>query len=285
MNKRFDRQIGLFGREGQMLIRNTNIAVVGVGGIGSHVVQQLAFLGVGRIVLIDPDELEKSNLNRLIGARWDDSIPGIKKVEIAKRMAGSINPEIDVNALPCDLKSKNAFKVIKQSNYTFGCVDNDGSRLILNELCAAFEIPYFDLASDIIPQKDVVYGGRVFVNIDNKGCLYCYDLISTKEASKYFSSPEKRKDCDAIYGVSENKLNGTGPSVVSIDGMVASLAVTEFMAMVTKLRNPYRLLSYHGHEGVIRRTTDEPLNQDCYYCKSLRGKKEHADVERYYRSV
>ena len=71
---RFDRNIRLFAREGQERVRSASIAVVGVGGIGTHVVQQLSLLGVGGLALIDPQEMDASNRNRYIGARYDDPI-------------------------------------------------------------------------------------------------------------------------------------------------------------------------------------------------------------------
>lgn len=280
---RFERQTSFFGKKGQNQIRDANVAVVGSGGLGSHVIQQLAFLGVGSLTVIDFDNLEKTNLNRLIGACHDAPIPGTKKVDIAKRLIDSIDQSIIITTVPDKLISKESFSGIKKSDYVFGCVDNDGARLVLNELCIAFEIPYFDLASDINEENGLTYGGRVFVNFDDKGCLYCYDLISIAEANMELSSPEQRKDHEKIYGVSMEDLDETGPSVVSINGVIASLAVTEFMAMVTELRQPNRLLHYSGHRGIVTKNIDEP-QRDCYYCNSVRGQHENANVDRYLES-
>lgn len=281
---RFERQIRLFGTEGQSRIQNVRVAVVGAGGLGSHVIQQLAFLGVGCLTIIDPDELEKSNLNRLIGARHDDPIPGTKKVDIANRLVDSISQSVKLYTVPKELRTKEAFTEIKKSNYVFGCVDNDGSRLVLNELCSAFEIPYLDLASDIIrDEHSLDYGGRVFVNFDNNGCLCCYKVISLSNASLELASPETQIDREKIYGVSQKYLDETGPSVVSIDGIVASLAVTEFMVMITELREPNRLLTYRGHLGIVNKSEDRPC-PNCYYCKSVRGRRDNTDIDRYYES-
>ena len=278
---RFERQIRLFGEDGQKRIHETCVTVVGAGGIGSHVVQQLSFLGVGYIIVIDPDELEKTNRNRLIGVYHDDPIPGTKKVDIAKRLIGTIDPSIRAENVSKELRTEEAFFKIKKSNYVFGCVDNDGSRLILTELCSAFEIPYFDLASDIIEEESgLIYGGRVFINFDNNGCLCCYNEISPSNANMELESEEARIDRNEIYGVSQEYLATTGPSVVSIDGVVASLAVTEFMVMITGLRTPDRFLHYHGHQGIVTIVKDEP-QPDCYYCKYIRGKYDSADVGRY----
>ena len=97
MNDRFDRQVRFFGLEGQERLAAAHVAVVGVGGLGSHVVQQLAFLGVGTILLIDAQELDLTNRNRLVSTREDDSIPGTSKVDIAERTAKAIDSSIVVD--------------------------------------------------------------------------------------------------------------------------------------------------------------------------------------------
>ena len=90
-----------------------------------------------------------------------------------------------------------------------------------------------------------------------------------------------RKDEEAIYGVPKNLLQ-TGPAVVSINGIVASLAVTEFMVSVVKLRRPNRLLYYHGHRGIVTISSDKPYS-DCYYCNYIRGRKDAAGVDSYWK--
>lgn len=280
---RYERQLRLFGEDGQEKIRESYVAIVGAGGLGSHLIQQLAFLGVGKFAVIDPDELQETDLNRLIGSRPDDITGRVKKVDIAKRLVHSIEPSADVAAIPKDLIDEVSFSAIKKASCVFGCVDNDGARLVLNELCTAFEIPYFDLASDIENKTGLVYGGRVFVNLDNLGCLYCYGLIDPLQARADLISPEAKMDETAIYGIPKESLNRIGPSVVSINGVIASLAVTEFMIMVVGLRSPNRLLQYHGQRGIVNLNLDKP-NPDCYYCGHVKGQRQNADVDRYWRA-
>ena len=76
MTERFERNTRFFGEEGQRILRETLVAIVGVGGLGTHVVQQLALLGVGELSLVDHEELDRTNLNRYVGARHSDPIPG-----------------------------------------------------------------------------------------------------------------------------------------------------------------------------------------------------------------
>ena len=73
-----------------------------------------------------------------------------------------------------------------------------------------------------------------------------------------------------IYGIPLEALDETGPSVVSINGVVASLAVTEFLVMTTGLREPNRLLSYRAERGIVNASQDAPRS-GCPYCTQYRS--------------
>jgi molybdopterin/thiamine biosynthesis adenylyltransferase len=279
---RFDRQMRFFGREAQERLAAARVAVVGVGGLGSHVVQQLALLGVGAIVPIDAQELDLTNRNRLVGAREDDPIPGTWKVDIAERSAKLIDSSIVVDKVSDSLVSEQDFAAVIGAHYVFGCLDSEGARLVLTELCAAYAKPYIDISSDILLGHPVEYGGRVCVAWDGNGCLSCMNLLDRAQAEAELAGPEERRRRAEIYGVPRELLDNIGPSVVSINGVVASLAVTEFMLAVTGVRPPNRLLTYQGRTGKVTVSVDEPA-KDCYYCKGLRGKGDGADVQRYLR--
>jgi len=273
-----------FGKEGQERLGAAKVAVVGIGGLGTHVVQQLALLGVGQLSLIDPQELDRTNFNRYIGIFYDDPVPGTLKVDVGARMVKKINPETRVVSIPDSLISQRAFEAIIASDYVFGCLDCEGARLILNELCAAYSKSYLDLASEIFPGNPPQYGGRVCVAWDGHGCVVCYGELDVAEAQTDLMNPEVRQDRNAIYGVPRGLIGDAGPSVVSINGVIASLAVTEFTLLVTGVRTiPKRLITYRAHTGGVSVKTDDP-EPDCYYCVGLRGKGDAADVQRYLRS-
>ena len=83
---RYDRQVRLFGAEGQARLKAMSVAVVGVGGGGSLIVEQLAHLGVGEIIAVDFDRVAEHNLSRIVGARAKDGRRGTKKVEVARSL-------------------------------------------------------------------------------------------------------------------------------------------------------------------------------------------------------
>ena len=115
--------------------------------------------------MIDSEEVDETNRNRYVGLRHDDPVPGISEVDLGRRLAGEMNSDVEAIAIPDSLCSQPSFDAIIKSDYVFGCVDNDGARLILNELCLAYTKTYFDLASDIV-EGGKNYGGRVCVAQD-----------------------------------------------------------------------------------------------------------------------
>jgi hypothetical protein len=277
---RFDRNIRFFGADGQAKLRNGHVAVAGCGGLGQHVIQQLAFLGVGKLTLIEDEALSRSNLNRYVLARHDDPIPGTDKIDNALRAISAIDPSIEVTPVRNSVRSHEAFEALRPVHSVFGCFDNDGARLILNEYAKAYSKEYYDLASDIEQDAGLRYGGRV-VRVDHTpGCLVCLEHIDLAAAREDLESEAARRDRAKIYGVAAAQLDEGGPSVVSINGVVASLAVTEYMVGLSGIRPPKRLVVYRGDRGIVTTGVVESPSS-CYFCKTLAGAGASAGVERY----
>jgi len=272
------RSIAFFGDEGYRRLRETTVAVVGIGGLGTLVVQQLALLRVGKLIVIDAEDIDTTNRNRYVGVLDDDPIPGTPKVEVARRLVVGISPGTEVVTIQKSVVSDEAFDALEGASHLFGCVDNDAVRVILTEFAAAFRIPYIDAATEIISGDDRLrYGGRVVVAWDGHGCLSCFDELDHANVRKHLTSETGRRDEEAIYGAARSALGGSGPSVGCINGVVASLAVTEFMLAVTGIRPANRLLRYRADLAVVTRSTDPPP-ADCYYCAALRGQGNAAPV-------
>jgi len=282
MENRFDRQIRLFGEAGQEAIRSTRVAVVGTGGTGSHVVQQLAYLGVSTFGLVDMDRADRTSGNRLIGASEADVENRRFKVEIAEDLISSINSSAHIDKLAQSVISEAAFDLIQGADFVFGCVDRDSVRVILNELCLAYERPYMDLATDVDPENPRNFGGRIVYSAGGQGCLHCWEELDSMSVDADFSSDARRRDDEAIYGVHRSALRATGPSVVSINGVIASLAVTEFMVGRTGIRPPSKRITYRGTWGKVF-TDEEAPDTPCYYCKGIFSTAERSDVRRYIR--
>ncbi len=277
---RWDRQIRAFGEEGQRRIASTRVGVVGVGGIGSQIIQSLGYLGVEVITILDHDHVDITNLNRLVGAGPADAEQRVLKVAVAQRLLRQINPSIKVHALPYNLRTRQSIEALLACDIIFGCVDRDGPRLILTEVAAAYEITLIDAATELgDPAKDPeAFGGRAVVARPGHFCLFCANQIDADLAKWELLSPSEKESRAAHgYGLGPEV---PAPSVISLNGIVANLAVTEFVMLRTGLREPNRMVTYKGMRGVVTRTTDDH-RPDCYVCGYLVGQRERANVFRY----
>ncbi len=278
--QRFDRNVAFFGEAGQRKMRAMSVAVVGIGGLGTHVVQQLSLLGVGGMVLIDGEHLDPTNFNRYIGVRETDRGTKTQKVDVGERLALCIDRSIRIRKIAATFVCEMGFQAIRDVDFVFGCVDSDAARLVLNEVCSVYERPYIDLASDVVLGEPLRYGGHVCTNLGGDGCVVCLDLVDPAAASRKLATVEELRDRRHIYGVDVETLDEGGPSVVSINGVVASLGITEFMVAATGLRAPQKVLRYRGHLGVVT-SFGESASAECYYCKEVRGHPDTAGLERW----
>jgi molybdopterin/thiamine biosynthesis adenylyltransferase len=252
---------------------------MGVGGLGSIVIPEAALLGVGAIAAADRQDLSESNRNRYFGAWHSDPVPGSSKVELARRHVHLIDPDIEFTAIHDDILSAPALDALKAADFVFGCVDDDGVRFFLNEACLAYEKTLIDLASDVPePRK---FGGRIAITTGDHGCLHCLDLLAPDEVRRSLSSRELLENEASVYGVSVASLSETGPSVVSMNGVVASLGVTAFMKLVTGMGLPYTVQTYRGDFGTVTRMLGQP-SKECYYCSAVRGLGDRAGLDRYF---
>ena len=277
-DQKYNRQIMWFGVSGQAKIEQMRVAIVGAGGTGSHVAQQLAYLGVRDFLVIDADEVSKTNLNRLIGA--NDQDVGKFKVNVAKRHIEYISPTAKVLAIQESVISYSALNALKLTDFIFGCVDSDGARLALTEFTKAYEKPYLDIATEIFEND---WGGRIFFTDAKPGCLMCANELTNSEIHKDLSTENERAGESKIYGVNKSKLAQKDPSVVSLNGILASLAVTEFIAGVTGIREIKRAMIYRGSRSHIT-FPSYVFPKDCFYCNGVLGIGDRSNMERYVRS-
>ena len=248
-----------------------------------HVLPQICLLGVRKISVIEHEAFSATNRNRYLGFLHSDFNPdtsiGIDKILVAKRIAKGINPDISIQLIKKKLESEEAFNAIMEADVVFGCLDNDGPRSILNEVCIAYGVTYIDLASEVF--EDGLFGGRVAIVKDGNGCLQCMaDGLDQTEIRRYLTSEQQLENEANVYGVDKNSLTiGSGPSVVDLNGIIASLGVQEFKLLLTDHKLLSRYLIYRGHLKTISKVKVSQENS-CYCC-GLFHEQNKADVARY----
>lgn len=221
--------------------------------------------------------MEDSNLNRLEGSTRDDVRR--LKVEVAAAHFLGVNPEARVNTVPSELRERAALAAAESADVLFGCVDTDSGRLILNELAVTHAIPYIDCGAGIFAPGGSIQGagGQVIVWTPGRPCLLCCGEVDRAVAAEELESPEQR-----AFRRREGYVVGADvpePAVMSLNGTIASLAVTEFLALVTGFRSANH---YTYYDMVEQRVGPRQVTRDarCFTC-SIEGIGDEADLWRY----
>lgn len=130
MDSQFDRTKALIGEKALIKLFNSKIAIFGIGGVGSFVVEALARVGIGEIDLIDNDKINITNINRQIIALH--STIGHSKVDVAKKRALDINPNIQINTFKKYYSTENSKDFnLKKYDYIIDAIDSMSSKIEL----------------------------------------------------------------------------------------------------------------------------------------------------------
>lgn len=238
----FARRHGqLFGAGTTARLSRLSVAVVGASGTGSPVAEMLVRLGVGEIVLVDPDRIEEKNVNRIYMSHVSDARAGRFKVDVIEEEIARIGLGTRVTALPFELGRPDVVRRVAETDFVFGCMDGHTGRQLLNRLATYYILPYIDvgirLEADGQGGIDQVCGGVHYVkpggsSLMSRGVVTQARLQS--EALKK-SDPEAyatQLEAKYIIGVDEER-----PAVIGVNTLFASLAVNEFLARIHPFRD------------------------------------------------
>ena len=139
MADRYSRNKELIPADDQATLREKTAAVVGLGGLGGHIAEQLARLGIGRLILIDGDKVEPSNLNRQLFAT--EKTLDTEKAEAARTRLLEVNSDVHCTAHALRLTAKNGRALLKGADIVLDAVDNIPTRLMLESLCEELNLP------------------------------------------------------------------------------------------------------------------------------------------------
>lgn len=273
---RYDRQVRAFGEDGQRAIQALRVGIVGLGGTGSIVAQQLAYLGIRRFLLIDPETLEESNLNRVVGAVRSDI--GQPKATVAARMIWRIVKDAAIEAVQGDVLERAIGKLLTTVDFIFCCTDGHGSRFFINQLAYQYFIPCIDMGVVITPQggRVVHFGGRVQMLAPGLGCLVCRDGTLSADQVRWDLSGVRQRTADPYFSEATDIKQ---PSVISLNSQAAGQAVTMFLAAVAGIPMEVRSQAIRGIQGDVRALEAAP-RENCVNCsrQGFYGQGGHYDL-------
>jgi len=139
--ERYKRHLTLkeIGFKGQLKLKNSSVICIGAGGLGSSVLLYLAAAGIGRIGIVDNDQVDKSNLQRQI--IHDNNKIGTLKIDSARERIKNLNPNITVVTFNERIKSDNIINIIDEFDIICDCSDNFGTRYLINDACLMLDKP------------------------------------------------------------------------------------------------------------------------------------------------
>ena len=137
---RYLRNIGTIGLDGQIKLLQSTVAVVGVGGLGSNIIELLARQGMGHLIIIDDDRFTEQNLNRQVMST-EGNLGEYKVIAAAKRVK-EINSATTVSTFLERLTKENTQSLLTGARVVIDGLDNLSSRLAVEQACRQLAIPY-----------------------------------------------------------------------------------------------------------------------------------------------
>ncbi|HEV2924410.1 MAG TPA: ThiF family adenylyltransferase [Solirubrobacteraceae bacterium] len=257
----YDRQVRWLGQRGQDTLARAKVAVMGGGGVGLPLTTMLARLGVGQIVVIDPDRMEPENLPRMPEARrWDAmmalrGLPGAKrpaikrildrlctrKIRLAHRAVRRANPKAAFIGIPKSVAEPDAARQLVDCDFIFLAADSHLARMIVNAVGHQYLIPVIQMGTRIDVNEDTGAVGEIRTNVrlilPQNGCIRCNGYIdSTKVQEDAISAAERERNryIDEV----------PAPSVITFNTLSAAQGATDFLLMLGGLIDAGAALDY-----------------------------------------
>jgi molybdopterin/thiamine biosynthesis adenylyltransferase len=267
----FDRNIRAFGPAVQETLSELRIAIIGCGGTGSAVAEQLVRLGVRHLLLIDPDILSESNVTRVYGSTPAEV--GQPKTEVVAKHLRRIAPDLKCSTIQSMVTVESVARSLISSDVVFGCTDDNAGRLVLSRLAFYFMTPLIDCGVLLSSGSSGQIRGidaRVTVVSPGDACLICRDRINLARASAELMTPDERvRRQNEGYAPA---LTGIEPAVVTFTSLTASAAVSELLERLIGYGPTPRpsevLLRFHEREISTNKVEPRPG----HYCHPASSK-------------
>ncbi len=249
--ERYDRQLRIEGWD-QNILSNSTVCIWGIGALGTFVAAELAMMGVGRIIIVDLDTIEVSNLNRQLLFQPEDV--GKYKASIAAKKLRQINPDIKIQAYTTPLEEI-PMRLYREVDVFVAALDSFDSRRWANSLAVQLSKPLV---------SGGMYGlmGQVQVIIPYKtACFECQPLVPSSKLSQVCTPPGEHRPEKAKI----QRLEAPIPGVATMSGVVGSLMAQEVAKLLLGLGTP---ISYLFIDGLHNGFTELELarNPNCPLC-------------------
>lgn len=270
------------------IVDPSSIMIVGVGGLGSVIAENLVHMGFEKLVLVDDDVVEKSNLNRIVGAYWKDAEVATPKVEAVARHLQAIRPSVQIRCEQKKIEDLEVDAEIASLDWLILATDNHSSRFAAQELAFRLFIPFVSAGVAITVEDGVIsdYSGEVIVvRPGDRFCLTCLNRLNpTKiaferasdlalaeqslEGSTTSQQTELRPDLERLKGYVSGA-NVKEPAVKTLNSVLGALAVEQLIDQYTGRTEQQPILVYERNKQSAVYGDLESLKnrkKDCITC-------------------
>lgn len=239
VQKAFKRNAQAFGLKTVSTLKSMKIGVIGCSGTGSPLIQMLYRLGVGELVIIDPDVMGFENLNRIVSSKTSDADRKKLKVDVIKDHINAVDIGTKVKTYSCLLQeSRDALNELASCDFLYGCMDSVEGRHYLNLISTDYLVPMIDIGVKLVADGkggiDSIIGNIHYVIPNSKTLLergvYTNGQLSAESLRRI--SQEEYNNRQAYF---ENAVVES-PAVISINTMCSSTAVNEMLGRIHPFR-------------------------------------------------
>lgn len=284
--KRVQRLASEFSIESADVLAGATVGVVGASGTGSPAIELFARAGIGRLIIVDPETFEDSNLERVHGSHYDDIVARTEKVMIAGRHVKAINPYCEVILIKGRVPQSEVVDQLVTCNFILGCTDLHSARVALSDIALRYLIPTIDIGVVMEGVNGKITGQVVQLNrlFPSDPCVYCRAMVDSKIVEQELLTREEKEQ--RIAEAQKAKLEGREPGLYWIDtpqlntvGYLTTLAASMSVAyaigymtdrFIMKNNRVELNLSTHGIQVV---ETDAAFDAKCP-CSKNRGAAE-----------
>ena len=233
-----DNRQGFLGSNHEEVLSSVRVAIIGAGGGGSHLAQQIAHVGFGNVYVFDPDRMTEPNRNRQIGMKENDIEDHTWKVDIAERLMKGIRSS--TNVIKINDRWQARAELLRECHVVIGCLDSFSERDQLETTCRRYLLPLIDIGMDVFKINDgYSISGQVIQSMPGHYCMRCLGFIRHELLAR-----------EAVqYGVA-----GAKPQVVWPNGVLASTAIGLAVQLFTPWHEkhvPVVFLEYDGNNGTL----------------------------------
>ncbi|MBI3864175.1 MAG: ThiF family adenylyltransferase [Planctomycetia bacterium] len=280
-----------FGDEADSRLRQSTVAVIGAGGTGSAAIEVLARAGVGKLIIVDPDCLEESNLERVHGSIPRHASERRPKVAIAYAHAKAVNPACEIQAFVGSLPQAEIVDAVVGADAMLGCTDRQHSRLAISDLAVRYLVPSIDCGVMLEGQGGSVTGqiAQIVRFLPADACALCRGMVQSVKLHQELMSEEERErrreaaraaairgENAAAYWSDEPQLNTVGYLTTAVGALTAGYVLGW---LTGRFATPFERLQMNLVAPFLDVTDNHVTPRADCTCRRVRGWADQAQAD------